>query len=109
MLVSAARIGVIASLVLACGGRIDESENGVATTTNAGTTAGGGAGSGSAYHSGGADARTTTPNPDPRAFGAACKANADCSSSTCFVGGHGGFCSLRCTADAQCPLPSSGA
>jgi hypothetical protein len=97
--------------LVSCGGRIDgdSSASSVATDSNASTNTSGGSPSGPGTHTGGADARSAPPNPTPRAFGAACSSDAECDSSTCFVGGHGGFCSVRCTADAQCPTPSSGA
>jgi hypothetical protein len=69
----------------------------------------GAASGGNSNHTGGADERSTVPNPTPGAFGATCSSDAACESSACFLGGHGGFCSVRCTADVDCPQPSSGA
>jgi hypothetical protein len=91
----------------ACGGKVAEQSG----TTVAGDSnnASNGESSGNRDHTGGADARESTPNPTARAFGAACASSADCDSNVCFVGGHGGFCSLRCAADVSCPTSSSGA
>ena len=69
-------------------------------------TAEGGAGSGT--HSGGGDARDAGFNSDPGAFGAACTAGSDCESNVCYSGGKGGFCSLTCTSDTQCPAGADG-
>lgn len=66
----------------------------------------GGAGSGS--HSGGMDARDAGRSPDPGAFGASCISGSDCGSNVCFSGGKGGFCSLNCTSDPQCPAGADG-
>ena len=59
-------------------------------------------------HSGPQDARDAGHNPDPGAFGASCTSGSDCESHVCFSGGKGGFCSLSCTSDAQCPAGADG-
>ncbi|HEX8790329.1 MAG TPA: hypothetical protein VF765_05205 [Polyangiaceae bacterium] len=48
--------------------------------------------------------------PDARAcaYGASCTSGSDCDSNVCFSGGKGGFCSLSCTSDAQCPAGADG-
>ena len=63
---------------------------------------------GSQNHTGGMDARDAGHSPDPGAFGASCNADSDCESNVCFSGGKGGFCSLQCTSDAQCPPGADG-
>jgi hypothetical protein len=65
-------------------------------------------GGGAMNHSGGMDARDAGRNPDPGAFGASCTTGSDCESSLCFSGGKGGWCSLDCTSDAQCPAGADG-
>ncbi len=46
-----------------------------------------------------------TDGPAPGTFGATCTGPTDCDSMVCFVGGMRSFCSLRCEAGTDCPLP----
>jgi hypothetical protein len=57
---------------------------------------------------GGQDARDAGHNPEAGAFGATCASGSDCASDTCYLGGKGGFCSLACTSDSQCPPGADG-
>lgn len=90
--------------VLGCSGSSTEPSSGPPSATASPQTSGG-----AQDHSGGQNARSTTPNPTLGAFGASCDAGAACVSAVCFEGGKGGFCSLTCTADTDCPQPSLGA
>jgi hypothetical protein len=65
-------------------------------------------GGGGVNHAGPQDARDAGHNPDPGAFGASCTSGSDCESDVCFSGGKGGFCSLNCTSEAQCPAGADG-
>ena len=95
-----------ASIILACSSTATSPEP---QPTEDPSTASQGSQAGAGNGTGGQDARSTTSNPTPRAFGATCTTGADCDSGVCFAGGKGGFCSGKCTADTDCPQPSSGA
>jgi hypothetical protein len=110
---------IVASLFIGCGGdgggQIPQTPTDPApastggASTGAASTSGNETGGGNQDHTGGGDARTTTPNPTPGTFGATCSSDSDCDSVVCYQGGNGGFCSQHCTEDAQCPTPFSGA
>lgn len=68
----------------------------------------GGTGGGAMNHTGGMDARDASINPDPGVFGASCTSGSDCESKVCFDGGRGGFCSMNCSSDTQCPSGADG-
>lgn len=103
MKLTSVSFALIASVV-ACAGSSSEPPPDPPSTTASPQTSGG-----TQDHTGGQDARSTTPNPTLGAFGASCDGGAACESSVCFEGGKGGFCSVKCTADSDCPQPSSGA
>jgi hypothetical protein len=55
-------------------------------------------------------ALATAASPAPadgkgKPFGAACEKDGDCASGACNKGKRHAFCSLRCSADEQCPTP----
>jgi hypothetical protein len=99
----------LAASTISCAGSSGDPPSAPPATTASSQTTGAQASGGPQDHTGGQDARATTPNPTLGAFGASCDGGAACESSVCFVGGKGGFCSLECATDADCPQPSSGA
>lgn len=105
------RVGVVAVAMLVAGCSSGAVGDPAPTTSEpeaakSPLSAEGGAGAGT--HSGPMDARDAGHNPDPGAFGASCMSGSDCESNVCFSGGKGGFCSLSCTSDAQCPPGADG-
>lgn len=40
-----------------------------------------------------------------KSFGDSCTDGSECKSGVCFVGGSQSFCSLKCTAPTDCPVP----
>jgi hypothetical protein len=54
---------------------------------------------------GGNGGMATITDAAPREFGYPCDGGADCNSGVCFVGNMRTFCSSRCEAGSDCPMP----
>ncbi|HEY8079053.1 MAG TPA: hypothetical protein VIF62_33200 [Labilithrix sp.] len=75
------------------------SSGGSSSSSGGGSSGGSTSSSSSSSSSGGADAgHDSGTSGGKNDLGAACKADADCTSNVCFVGGSQSYCSLKCNA-----------
>lgn len=53
-----------------------------------------------------AQASSTSTNKIAGGFGTSCTSVIECDSGVCFVGGKGGFCTVKCAEDKDCAASS---